>query len=182
MSRARRPGRSPGLRICSPPSPPTSVLPSSRRGRAPAPSAPEPGRSAECTAPRAPLGSGGGGGAGEGGAGRTARLSAGERRGLGLRLLRERQPPGRGRAAPEPPAASPPKEAARVPACARAGRAQGPCPGAPAGRSLRPQPPGLTPGSSSLSIRAGSLHVLEARSWSDPRSCWRSICGFALCW
>lgn len=93
------PGRGSSLRIYWPPSPPTSILPSkAARARA----RPSPARSRLGPAGARVRGPPRSWGVrrrrrGEGRAGRTARHSAGERRGLGLRLLRKRQPPGRSR-------------------------------------------------------------------------------------
>lgn len=68
---------------------------------------------------------------GEGCEGRTARLSARGRRGLGLRLLRERQPPGRSQAAASPPS----------PHLRRPERIPGMCSGRAAGLELSPMSP-----------------------------------------
>ena len=109
MSRARGLGRSAGLSICWPPSLQIWILPFKlARARAPPrrPPCPRPSRAGALRARGlGPSGGSGGVVGGEGSAGSTAQLSAGERRGLGLCLLRERQPRGgaTARASPPPP-------------------------------------------------------------------------------
>lgn len=103
--------------------------------------------------------------ASSGSSGSDARLSAGERRGLGLCLLRERQPRGGAEAGASPP---PPRlrRTELVPRT-RSGRAWGRelSPPGPVNRTYcGPQPRGLTPGFVSLLIPRGSLYILGAVS------------------